>query len=46
MLKKVKIYNTLSGKKEELVPKDRNLIRMYVCGPTVYDSAHLGHARA
>ena len=46
MLKKVKIYNTLSGKKEELVPKNRNLIRMYVCGPTVYDSAHLGHARA
>ncbi|NIP38332.1 MAG: cysteine--tRNA ligase [Candidatus Dadabacteria bacterium] len=46
MLKKVKTYNTLSGKKETLVPKDDNIIRMYVCGPTVYDSAHLGHARA
>jgi cysteinyl-tRNA synthetase len=46
MLKKVKTYNTLSRRKEELVPKDTNLIRMYVCGPTVYDSAHLGHARA
>jgi cysteinyl-tRNA synthetase len=46
MLKKVKTYNTLSRRKEELVPKDKNLIRMYVCGPTVYDSAHLGHARA
>lgn len=46
MLKKVKTYNTLSGRKEELLPKDKKLIRMYVCGPTVYDSAHLGHARA
>ncbi len=46
MPKKVKTYNTLSGKKEYLVPKDENTVRMYVCGPTVYDSAHLGHARA
>lgn len=46
MPKKVKIYNTLSRKKEQLVPTEGNKIRMYVCGPTVYDSAHLGHARA
>lgn len=46
MPKKVKIYNTLSRKKERLVPTEGNKIRMYVCGPTVYDSAHLGHARA
>jgi len=46
MLKKVKIYNTLSQRKDVLVPKDGKLVRMYVCGPTVYDSAHLGHARA
>ncbi len=46
MQHKVRIYNTLSAKKELLVPNEDNLIRMYVCGPTVYDSAHLGHARA
>ncbi len=44
--KKVKIYNTLSQKKEDLVPSDGKTIRMYVCGPTVYSSAHIGHARA
>lgn len=46
MSKKVTLYNTLSQKKEELVPYEENKIRMYVCGPTVYSSAHLGHARA
>ncbi len=46
MNKRVTLYNTLSKKKEELVPYAQNSIRMYVCGPTVYDSAHLGHARA
>ena len=46
MQHKVRIYNTLSAKKELLLPNEDNLIRMYVCGPTVYDSAHLGHARA
>jgi cysteinyl-tRNA synthetase len=46
MEKKVTLYNTLTQKKEELVPHDSNKIKMYVCGPTVYDSAHLGHARA
>jgi cysteinyl-tRNA synthetase len=46
MSKKVMLYNTLSRKKEELVPYSQNKIKMYVCGPTVYSSAHLGHARA
>ena len=46
MQHKVRVYNTLSAKKELLVPNEDNIIRMYVCGPTVYDSAHLGHARA
>ena len=41
----LKIYNTLSGKKERLIkPKGRPL-RLFVCGPTVYDYSHLGHAR-
>src|SRR5271154_6895405 len=39
------IYNTLSRKKEKFVPLDPENVRMYVCGPTVYDFAHLGNAR-
>ena len=39
------IYNTLSRKKEELRPLNPPYIGMYVCGPTVYGDAHLGHAR-
>src|ERR1700758_3548247 len=46
MEKKIKVYNTLSQKKEDLIPFDGKTIRMYVCGPTVYSSAHIGHARA
>jgi cysteinyl-tRNA synthetase len=42
----LKVYNTLSGKKEEFTPLDVNKIKMYVCGPTVYDDCHIGHARA
>lgn len=42
----IKIYNTITDSKEELVPNEDNKIGMYVCGPTVYDSAHLGHARS
>lgn len=41
----VKLHNTLSGKKEELVSKKDNRITMYVCGVTPYDNMHLGHAR-
>lgn len=41
----IKIYNTLTGKKERL-PKDaQGKVRLFVCGPTVYDYAHIGHAR-
>lgn len=42
----IKIYNTLSGKKEEFKPISPNKVGIYVCGPTVYDSCHIGHARA
>lgn len=41
----MKIYNTLSGKKEEFVPIEENKVRMYVCGPTVYNLIHIGNAR-
>lgn len=39
------IYNTLSRKKEQFVPIKEPMVGMYVCGPTVYGDAHLGHAR-
>ncbi|WP_286817081.1 cysteine--tRNA ligase, partial [Desulfobacter sp. UBA2225] len=42
----LRIYNTLSGKKEEFVPIRANKAGMYVCGPTVYDTSHIGHARS
>lgn len=45
-LPKIKTFNTLTRQKEEIVPHEGNKIRMYACGPTVYDSAHLGHARS
>jgi cysteinyl-tRNA synthetase len=41
----LKIYNTLTRKKEEFRPIDPANVRMYVCGPTVYDYAHIGNAR-
>ncbi|MBQ8847640.1 MAG: cysteine--tRNA ligase [Candidatus Gastranaerophilales bacterium] len=41
----LKIYNTLTNKIEEFKPIEENKVKMYVCGPTVYDHAHLGHAR-
>ena len=40
----LKIYNTLSRSKEEFTPIEAGKVRMYVCGPTVYADAHLGHA--
>ena len=42
----LQIYNTLTGKKEEFVPLEPGRIRMYVCGITVYDLCHIGHARS
>jgi len=41
----LKLYNTLTRSKAEFVPIDANNVRMYVCGPTVYDFAHIGNAR-
>jgi len=40
----IKIYNTLTRKKEEFETIEPNKVRLYVCGPTVYDRAHVGHA--
>lgn len=41
----LKIYNSLSNQKEVFTPIEENKIRLYVCGMTVYDHCHLGHAR-
>ncbi|MCK4492764.1 MAG: class I tRNA ligase family protein, partial [Methylococcales bacterium] len=41
----LKIYNTLSRKKETFIPKIAGKVGMYVCGMTVYDYCHIGHAR-
>ena len=41
----LKLYNTLTRKKEDFRPLDAGNVRMYVCGPTVYDFAHIGNAR-
>lgn len=42
----LRVYNTLSRQKEDFNPIDKNAIGMYVCGPTVYGDAHLGHAKS
>lgn len=39
------VYNTLGRKKEELIPLEKNSIKMYTCGPTVYNYAHIGNLR-
>jgi len=41
----LRLYDTLTREKRRLVPLDRDNVRMYVCGPTVYDFAHIGNAR-
>lgn len=41
----IELYNTLSRKKEEFVPLEEGKVRMYVCGPTVYNLIHIGNAR-
>ncbi|HWA17838.1 MAG TPA: cysteine--tRNA ligase [Devosia sp.] len=41
----LRLYNTLTRRKEDFVPLDPANVRMYVCGPTVYDFAHIGNAR-
>ncbi len=40
----IQVYNTLTRRKEPFQPLEDGVVRMYVCGPTVYDKAHLGHA--
>jgi len=40
------LYNTLAREKEIFTPADKNLIKIYVCGPTVYDYPHIGNARS
>lgn len=42
----LKFYNTLTRKKENFSPIDKNEVRMYTCGPTVYDYAHIGNLRS
>ena len=41
----MKVFNTLTKKKEEFVPLEEGKVRMYVCGPTVYNYIHIGNAR-
>nr|CAD7405038.1 unnamed protein product [Timema poppensis] len=42
----LKLYNSLTRQKENFVPQDGNRVTWYSCGPTVYDSSHMGHARS
>src|ERR1700678_58114 len=42
----LKIYNSLTQKKELFQPIEKNKVKMYVCGPTVYDFCHIGNARS
>jgi len=41
----MKLYNTLTRKKEDFVPINKDEVNMYVCGPTVYNFIHIGNAR-
>jgi hypothetical protein len=41
----LKVNNSLTEKKDDFVPAEGREVRWYICGPTVYDSSHLGHAR-
>ena len=41
----LRLYNTLTRRKEAFEPIDAAAVRVYVCGPTVYDFAHIGNAR-
>lgn len=42
----IRVYNTFSGKKEEFKPVQEGKVKLYVCGVTVYDHCHIGHARS
>ncbi len=41
----LKIYNTMTRTKENFIPLEPGKVKMYVCGPTVYDYIHIGNAR-
>ena len=41
----MQVYNTLTNRKEEFVPIEPGKVKMYVCGPTVYNFFHIGNAR-
>ena len=41
----MKIFNTLTRRKEEFVPLEEGKVKMYVCGPTVYNMIHIGNDR-
>ena len=43
--KRHELFNTMSRRKEEFVPLEEGKVRMYVCGPTVYNLIHIGNAR-
>ncbi len=43
---RMRIFNTLTGKKEEFIPLEDGKVKIYVCGVTVYDYCHVGHARS
>ena len=43
-LQNIKVYNSLTKQKESLKLNNNNILYWYSCGPTVYDSAHIGHA--
>lgn len=45
MFTSLHVYNSLSKSMEEFVPHTGNTVKWYMCGPTVYDEAHLGHAK-
>ena len=40
----IRLYNTLTRRKEELQTLEPGIVKLYVCGPTVYNDAHVGHA--
>ncbi len=46
MNKEIFLTNSLGNKKEKFIPINKNNVGMYVCGPTVYDFAHIGNFRA
>ncbi|MFQ3574602.1 MAG: hypothetical protein SNJ53_08245, partial [Thermodesulfovibrionales bacterium] len=42
----MKVFNTLTGKKEPFIPLNPDKVGVYACGVTVYDYCHIGHARS